>query len=65
MIGRSGATSGCWKVLIRIRTGILCASLIREDDETVYGDAGFIGIEKRPEILSPEILSDEKKSRID
>lgn len=36
------------------------SELIREDDETVYGDAGFIGIEKRP-----EILSDEKKSRID
>ena len=36
------------------------SELIREDDETVYGDAGFIGIEKRP-----EIMSDEKKSRID
>lgn len=36
------------------------SELIREDDETVYGDAGFIGIEKRP-----EILSDEKKSRIE
>ena len=36
------------------------SELIREDDETVYGDAGFIGIEKRP-----EILSDDKKSRID
>ena len=36
------------------------SELIREDDETVYGDAGFIGIEKRP-----EIKSDEKKSRIE
>ena len=36
------------------------SELIREDDETVYGDAGFIGIEKRP-----EIMSDEKKSRIE
>ena len=36
------------------------SELIREDDETVYGDAGFIGIEKRA-----EIMSDEKKSRIE
>ena len=35
------------------------SELIREDDETVYGDAGFIGIEKRP-----EIKSNEKKNQI-
>jgi IS5 family transposase len=28
------------------------SSLIREDDEVVYGDAGYIGIEKREEIKS-------------
>lgn len=26
------------------------ANLLREDDEVVYGDAGYIGIQKRPEI---------------
>jgi IS5 family transposase len=35
-------------------------NLIREDDDVVYGDAGYIGIEKRE-----EIKSDEQKSRID
>ena len=28
------------------------AALIREDDEVVYGDAGYLGIQKRPEITS-------------
>ena len=36
------------------------ASLIRPDDEVVYGDAGYLGIEKRP-----EIVGDERKSKID
>ena len=26
------------------------AALIREDDEVVYGDSGYLGIQKRPEI---------------
>ena len=34
--------------------------LIRPDDEVVYGDAGYLGLDKRP-----EILEDEHKSRID
>ena len=25
-------------------------NLIREDDEVVYGDSGYLGIQKRPEI---------------
>jgi IS5 family transposase len=33
------------------------ASLIREDDEVVYGDAGYIGIEKRDEIVGDAHLS--------
>ena len=33
------------------------ANLIREDDEVVYGDSGYIGIEKRPEIKENEHLS--------
>lgn len=36
------------------------AKLIRPDDEVVYGDAGYLGIEKRP-----EIIEDENKSKID
>lgn len=31
--------------------------LIREDDEAVYGDAGYVGIEKREEIKEDEHLS--------
>lgn len=33
------------------------ASLIREDDEVVYGDSGYIGIEKRGEIVNDAHLS--------
>jgi IS5 family transposase len=36
------------------------AKLIREDDEVVYGDAGYQGMEKRE-----EIRTDAKKSKID
>lgn len=35
------------------------ANLLREDDEVAYGDAGYVGIEKRP-----EIIADERKSKI-
>jgi IS5 family transposase len=40
------------------------AELIRDDDEVVYGDAGYIGIEKREEIAGSEHLS-EIEYRID
>jgi len=33
------------------------ANLIREDDEVVYGDSGYLGVEKRPEIVNDEHLS--------
>lgn len=33
------------------------SKLIREDDEVVYGDSGYTGIEKRPEVKSDEHLS--------
>ena len=33
------------------------AELIRDDDEVVYGDSGYLGIEKRPEVISNEHLS--------
>lgn len=36
------------------------AKLIRPDDEVVYGDAGYLGLQKRP-----EIAGDELKSKID
>ena len=36
------------------------SKLIRDDDEVVYGDSGYLGISKRP-----EIAQDEKKSKID
>ena len=36
------------------------SKLMREDDEVVYGDAGYLGIEKRE-----EIKGDVKKSKID
>ena len=37
-----------------------CSKLLREDDEVVYGDSGYVGIEKRD-----EIKDDVKKSKID
>ncbi len=33
------------------------AKLIREDDEVVYGDSGYLGIQKRPEITGNAHLS--------
>ena len=30
----------------------VAAELIREDDEVVYGDSGYLGIEKREEVAS-------------
>lgn len=33
------------------------ANLIREDDDVVYGDSGYTGVEKREEILEDEHLS--------
>ena len=33
------------------------AALIREDDNVVYGDSGYLGIEKRVEVLADEHLS--------
>ena len=33
------------------------AKLIREDDEVVYGDSGYLGIEKRDEVKEDEHLS--------
>lgn len=33
------------------------AKLIREDDEVVYGDSGYLGIQKRPEIRQNEHFS--------
>lgn len=33
------------------------AALIHEDDEVVYGDSGYLGIQKRPEVTSDRHLS--------
>ena len=33
------------------------AKLLREDDEVVYGDSGYLGVQKRPEIASNEHFS--------
>lgn len=33
------------------------ANLLREDDEVAYGDSGYLGIEKRPEIANNEHFS--------
>ncbi len=38
-------------------SGIWCPNLIRPDDEVVYGDAGYSGMEKRPEIKNDAHLS--------
>lgn len=38
---------------------VMTSELIRDDDNVVYGDAGYIGVEKRD-----EIITDEKKSKI-
>ena len=35
----------------------VCSKLLREDDEVVYGDSGYLGIEKRPEVANDEHLS--------
>lgn len=35
----------------------VAAQLVREDDEVVYGDSGYLGIEKRPEVMGDEHLS--------
>lgn len=35
----------------------VASKLLREDDTVVYGDSGYLGIEKRPEILEDEHLS--------
>jgi len=35
----------------------VASKLIREDDHVVYGDSGYTGIEKRPEIANDEHLS--------
>ena len=35
----------------------VASKLIREDDEVVYGDSGYLGLEKREEIVSDEHLS--------
>jgi IS5 family transposase len=35
----------------------VAAKLIREDDEVVYGDSGYLGIDKREEVVSDEHLS--------
>ena len=36
------------------------AKLIRDDDEVIYGDSGYSGMEKRPEVESDEHLSQVK-----
>ena len=36
---------------------IMASRLIREDDEVVYGDAGYIGLEKRDEVTRSAHLS--------
>lgn len=33
------------------------AKLLREDDEVVYGNFGFLGVHKRPEIVNNEHFS--------
>ena len=33
------------------------AKLFREDDEVVYGDSGYLGVQKRPEIVNNEHFS--------
>ena len=35
----------------------VASGLIREDDEAVYGDSGYLGIGKRPEVANDERLS--------
>ena len=35
----------------------VAAKLIREDDEVMYGDSGYLGIDKREEVVSDEHLS--------
>lgn len=33
------------------------ANLLQEDDEVVYGDSGYLGVQKRPEIANNENFS--------
>lgn len=36
---------------------IQTANLLREDDEVVYGDSGYLGVQKRPDIVNNEHFS--------
>lgn len=35
----------------------VASELIREDDDVVYGDSGYLGVQKRPEVANDEHLS--------
>ena len=36
---------------------VMTPNLLRNDDSVVYGDSGYTGIEKRPEVATDEIMS--------
>ena len=47
-----------WRFGMKCHIGVDAGTgLIREDDEVVYGDSGYVGIEKRTEIKEDEHLS--------
>lgn len=54
---RYGVCFHCEAIPANIHDITVAAHLIRENDEVVYGDAGYLGIEKRPEIHKDEHLS--------
>jgi IS5 family transposase len=53
----SGYTHSLETTAANVHDITVAPQLIREDDEVVYGDAGFIGIEKREEVQASPHLS--------
>ena len=53
----SGYVTGVTATAANVHDVSEAAKLIRPDDEVLYGDSGYLGLEKREEILSDEHLS--------
>lgn len=58
IIDAPGSTKNTEKKLpANVHDVTVAQDLIREDDEVVYGDSGYLGIEKREKVASDEHLS--------
>jgi len=50
----TGAVAAAEATAANVHDVTVASRLIREDDTVVYGDSGYLGIEKRPEIAEDE-----------